>query len=97
MKKYFTTSLYIAQHNKPYTDFPSLMDLQLHNFADPSLADKYKSYKSDKQCKQFIDCIPIDLKETNASDLDDECFIAILADDSTDKLNTEEKMFMWRC
>ena len=44
MKKYFTTSYYIAQYNKLYSDFPSLMDLQLHNFADP------RSYKSDKQC-----------------------------------------------
>ena len=31
-------------------------------------------------------------KEKNASDLDHECFLAILADGSTDKSNTEEEM-----
>ena len=38
------------------------MDLQIHNFA-ASTADVFQCYKSDKQCKEFIDLIAKDLSE----------------------------------
>ena len=63
MKKYFSTSFYLAQFNKPYAEFPNLMDLQLHNFADTELADSYTSYKSDKQCREFNNYIAADILE----------------------------------
>ena len=59
MKKYFSTRFYLAQFNKP-AEFPNLMVLQLHNFAVDKLADNYTSYKSYKQCREFINYIAAD-------------------------------------
>ena len=90
MKKYFKTSFYIAEYGKPFSDFKPLIQLQLHNFADSKIADQYTSYQSDKQCKNFIDFIAADLLEKEVTTkLDDDCFISILADGSTDRGSTE--------
>ena len=93
MRKYFTTSFYIAERNKPYQEFPHLMDLQLHNFADDKLADTYSSYKTDKKCREFVDYIAEDIiNKLVVAKIDDDSFISILADGSTDKSNTEQEM-----
>ena len=93
IKKYVTTSFYVAQFNQPYSDFPKLMDLALHNFADHDLADSYSSYKSDKQCREFVDYIAADIQDKLVhTKLDDDSFISILADGSTDRANVEQEM-----
>ncbi|KAJ8034319.1 hypothetical protein HOLleu_21102 [Holothuria leucospilota] len=93
MKKYFKTSFFIAQYGKPFSDFKLLMELQLHNFGDDDQSKLYTSYLSDKQCKEFIDHIAADILEKNVTtQLDDDCFISILADGSTDRSNTEQEI-----
>ena len=93
IKKYFSTSFYLAQFNKPYAGFRNLMDLQLHNFADNDLDDSYTSYKSDKKCREFINYIAADILEKLVqTKLDDDSFISILVDGSTDKANIEQEM-----
>ncbi|KAJ8017475.1 hypothetical protein HOLleu_45094 [Holothuria leucospilota] len=93
MKKYFKTSFFIAQYGKPFSDFKLLMELQLHNFGDDDQSKLYTSYLSDKQCKEFIDHIAADILEKNVTtQLNDDCFISILADGSTDRSNTEQEI-----
>ncbi|KAJ8019422.1 hypothetical protein HOLleu_41013 [Holothuria leucospilota] len=69
------------------------MELQLHNFGDDDQSKLYTSYLSNKQCKEFIDHIAADILEKNVTtQLDDDCFISILADGSTDRSNTEQEI-----
>ncbi|KAK6181949.1 hypothetical protein SNE40_009725 [Patella caerulea] len=50
MAKLFTTAFYIGKHEKPYTDFIKLNELQNKNYSD----NISKHYNSDKQARNFI-------------------------------------------
>ena len=92
LKILFTSSFYIAQFNKPYRDFDNLIGLQVHNFARNE-EHKYKTYRTDKKCKEFIDSIAAEIVEkTVTNKLGGNSFISVLADGSTDLGNTEQEI-----
>ncbi|XP_072044905.1 zinc finger protein 862-like [Amphiura filiformis] len=92
LKIFFTSSFYIAQFNKPYRDFDNLIGLQVHNFARNE-EHKYKTYRTDKKCKEFIDSIAAEIVENTVTNkLNSNSFISILADGSTDLGNTEQEI-----
>ena len=68
------------------------MDLQLNNFA-PSSKEHFQCYRTDTQCKYFIELISKDIQDKLINqDLDNSDFISVLADGSTDKANEEQEM-----
>ncbi len=93
MKIYFSTSFYIAQKNKAYSDFHDLIGLQVHNFGKTEDQYKYQTYRTDKKCREFIDYIAADILETKLRKyVESDTFISILADGSTDVGNTEQEI-----
>ena len=72
------------------------MELQLFNFCDDKVSKQYSAYKNNIKCKEFIGHIAEDLIETELS-LDQDSFISVLADGSTDKKMKNKKWFLCVC
>lgn len=91
MIKIFRTAFHVAFYEKPFTEFPRLLELQECNGL--LVGD---SYKNDKQCKLFIEYIAgiyhNDLKNLLIS----ADFFSVLCDSSTDRSETEKEILYVR-
>ena len=91
MMKIFRTAFHVAFYEKPFTEFPWLLELQECNGL--LVGD---TYKNDKQCKLFLEHIAgiyhADLKKSLISS--DFCsdFFSVLCDSSTDRSETEKEI-----
>jgi len=87
MKKLFNTAFYIANHEKPFSDFPGLLKLQSKNF-DCKLDEHYCN---DKQAKTFISYIAEDMKRDLRLKIKENDFFGLISDGATDTgINEEE-------
>lgn len=90
MKKLFTTAFYIGKHEKPFTDFVKLTELQAKNYGD-EVTREY--YNNDKQAKEFIHFIAKSESETKLENINRSEFIGVAVDGSTDSANLEEESY----
>ncbi|CAC5379271.1 unnamed protein product [Mytilus coruscus] len=92
IKKLITTAYFICKHEKPFTDFPRLVDLQEVNGLDMG-----NFYRSDNACRRFIQFIYEDLfKGVNILTENDLHFYSILIDGATDSSVTENELIYLR-
>ena len=88
MKKLFTTAFFIGKHEKPYTDFVKLTELQAKNYEDEMLTEHYNS---DKQAKEFIHFIARSESEQKLEKISSSEFIG--TEVSTDSANLEQESY----
>ena len=86
--KLFTTALYIALQNKPFTDFPQLLHLQSVNFN----CDLTQNYSNGKQAACFIRYLAEAIREDVRSAFHASPFISTIMDGSTDTGNIDEEI-----
>ena len=91
MKALFRTAYYLAHNERPFTDFPGLLELQYLNGVKVG-----ETYKNDKAAATFVRHIAEiylgDLRDSiNNSD-----FISIYSDGSTDRSTKEKEVIMVR-
>lgn len=90
MKKLFTTACYVGIHERPYTDFEKLNELQAKNYGDEKTA---QHYNNDKQARELIHYIAKSEEETALYKIRNSEFIAVAADGFTDSANIEEESY----
>ena len=83
MKRLFNTAFYLVQAERPFSDFPGLLQLQARNGLSIGNA-----YCNEKQAKIFISFI--------VKSLHDSDFCSVSFDSSTDQGNTDEEMIQVR-
>lgn len=87
MEKLFRTAFFVAIKERPFTDFPSLLELQEANGV--SLGE---TYSNDKSCKLFIDQIAGE-KQDNLKDLlNHSDYFSVMSDSSTDRSVSEKEI-----
>ena len=91
MVKFFRTAYYLAINDRPFTDFPGVLQLQTLNGI--SLGD---TYCNDKACKQFISHVAGSMFDKLKSELHRSPYISIYCDGSTDNSNKEKELVMVR-
>ena len=87
MKKLFTTAFYIAEKEKPFTDFLDLLLLQGINFG----TKLNEHYASDKQAAVFISYIANEMRENLRSEIKKSEFFGLINDSCTDTGVIEEE------
>jgi hypothetical protein len=92
MRKMFNTAAYVAKKERPYSDFPDLVELQKINGIKMGV-----TYSNDKACRDFIRHIAKDLREKKTkTPLHTSPVCSILLDSSADMSNTENANFYVR-
>jgi hypothetical protein len=77
--KVFRTVYHIAKHNRPYTDHPHLLDLQIANGLDVGCV-----LQSNVVCADIVDCIAATMKEMLVNEvIQSSAPFSILIDEST--------------
>ncbi|KAL5019991.1 hypothetical protein ScPMuIL_002883 [Solemya velum] len=89
MEKLFTTAYYLAINERPFSDFPKLLELQAVNGL--SLGE---TYFTDKAAKEFVGQIAGSYFDELKSCLDKTPFLSIFSDGSTDRTESEKKSIM---
>ncbi|KAK6168448.1 hypothetical protein SNE40_020979 [Patella caerulea] len=99
LRRLFTTAFYLAKHEKPYTDFVYLNELQNKNFGTSSDKDLdvTKHYNNDKQANTFIHYIAKVERDSIIELIHNSEFISVALDGSTDCANLEEELFFVSC
>ena len=83
----FNSSYYLAKSERPYSDFPGLLELQEKNGV------KYRaSYCNERAAANFVDVCGEILKETLVDDLLSAKYYSVLMDGSTDASVTEQEL-----
>ena len=85
--KLFSTAYYIAINEKPFSDFPGLIDLQFGN--DIQLGE----YQNEKSAKVFIENIGGMYHDVVRRDIQEEDYFSIFRDGSTDRSDNERELF----
>ncbi|XP_069122177.1 zinc finger protein 862-like [Argopecten irradians] len=89
MKKLFVTAFYVATNERPFTDFPKLLQLQKVNGL--SIGDTYINDKAGKEfVKQIAEVYFDDLKLA----MQNSPFISIYSDGSTDRTESEKETIL---
>ncbi|VDI00488.1 Hypothetical predicted protein [Mytilus galloprovincialis] len=92
IKKLITTAYFICNHEKPFTDFPRLVELQEVNGLDMG-----NFYRSDNACRRFIQYIYEDLFKGVKMQIENDLhFYSILIDGATDSSVTENELIYLR-
>ncbi|XP_060555537.1 uncharacterized protein LOC132716306 [Ruditapes philippinarum] len=92
MTKLFKTAYYIAIFERPFTDFPNLIDLQQCNGL--SLGDTYHTDKAAKDLIEHIGGVYFDETKHLLHDAD---YFSIFCDGSTDRSETEKEVILIKC
>ncbi|XP_053400429.1 uncharacterized protein LOC128557263 [Mercenaria mercenaria] len=92
MSKLFRTSYYIAMKERPFTDFPDLVDLQTINGLP--LGD---TYHTDKAARNFIEHIGGVYFDNIKGLIHDADYFSIFCDGSTDRSDTEKEVIFVKC
>ena len=87
MKNYFSTAYYLAKNEKPFRDFPELLDLQELNGLDVQ-----KGYRTDRAAAVFVDFIAESMKLPLKEYLMKAKYYSILQDGSTDLSVSEQEL-----
>ena len=82
----FNTAFYLAIKERLFRDFPSLVELQEKNGVRPST-----SYRSEVQAKQFVTYIAQHEEKKIVADIQQNDFISILSDSSTNVADIDEE------
>ena len=82
----FNTAFYLAIKERPFRDSPSLVELQEKNGVCPST-----SYRSEVQAKQFVTYIAQHEEKKIVADIQQNDFISILSDSSTNVADIDEE------
>ena len=91
MKKLFNTAFYLVQAERPFSDFPGLLHLQVRNGLSIGNA-----YCNEKQAKIFISFIADEIRSKLVQSLHSGDFFSISFDSSMDKGNIDEEMVQVR-
>lgn len=87
MEKLFRTAFFVAIKERPFTDFPSLLELQEANGVNLG-----ETYCNSKSCKLFIDQIAGE-KQDNLKDLlNHSDYFSVMSDSSTDRSVSEKEI-----
>ena len=84
----FNTAYYVAKQERPYADYPSLLELQNKN----GVQKIGKSYLNDRAAAQFIHSIAETMKSNLSKDLANCRYYSVLNDGSTDSSTTEQEL-----
>ena len=85
---HFNSAYYLGKHERPFTDYPALLDLQEKNGA----LKFNESYRTDRAAAIFSDFIGESLKIPIVDVLIEANYYALLSDGSTDKAVIEEEV-----
>lgn len=85
LKKLFNIAYYIAKNNKPFTDFPGLIEL-----SEKLGVELREEYGNRTSCKEFISQIAKVLRSDLISELKDASCVTLLLDGSADSGSVEE-------
>ena len=92
MTKLFRTAYYIAQSERPFSDFPALVELQDMNGL--SLGDTYHTDKAARNLVEHIGGIYFDNVKGLMHNAD---YFSIFCDGSTDRSDTEKEVIFVKC
>ena len=87
MKNCFAIAYYLAKNEKPFSDFPELLDLQELNGLDVQ-----KGYRTDRAAAVFVDFIAESMKLPLKECLMKAKYYSILQDGSTDTSVSEQEL-----
>lgn len=91
LEKLFRSAYFVAFHNKPFSDFGIMGELQNLNGANLG-----STYLNDHKCKEFINAIDDMFREEMKTVLTNSRMFSILCDGSTDSGTIEEEVFYVR-
>ena len=92
MTKLFRTAYYIAQSERPFSDFPALVELQDMNGL--SLGDTYHTEKAARNFVEHIGGVYFDNVKGLMHNAD---YFSIFCDGSTDRSDTEKEVIFVKC
>lgn len=90
-EKLFNTAYAVAKHNKPYTDFSFLCQLQIKNGIDLG-----KDHINRDACTDFIKSISLSLLEGTKCQLENVGYFSLMSDSSTDSAVIEQEGILIR-
>ena len=91
MKRLFNTAFYLVVAERPFRDFPALLQLQALNGVPVG-----RSYNSPKQARQFVYFIAEQMRKDLVGMLQNADFFSVCMDSSTDKATIDEEMVQVR-
>lgn len=91
MKMLFNTAFYLVSAERPFRDFPALLDLQRKNSIPLG-----KSYNNPKQAKTFVHFIAEEIRNDLVLLVQGADFFSVCMDSSTDKATIDEEMVQVR-
>ena len=91
MDKLFQTAFYLAWKERPFTDFPDLLDLQTLNGVG-----LWGTYHNDKAAKEFITHIAGVYQDNLQKPLHKSDYFSVYCDGSTDRSESEKELVMVR-
>lgn len=87
MEKLFRTAFFVAIKERPFTDFPSLLELQEANGVNLG-----ETYCNSKSCKLFIDQIAGEKQDNFKDLLNHSDYFSVMSDSSTDRSVSEKEI-----
>ena len=91
IRRLFNTVFYLVEAERPFSDFPGLLQLQKHNGLPLGCA-----YSNEKQAKTFLGFIAEELRSQLVKSLQEGAFFSVSFDSSTDQGNIDEEMVQVR-
>ena len=91
IKRLFNTAFYLVQAERPYSNFPGLVELQARNGLTMGSA-----YCNEKQAKVFISFIAEEIRSKLVSLMASNEFFSVSFDSSTDQGNIDEEIMQVR-
>lgn len=92
MKMLFNSAYYLARAERPFTDFPGIIQLQKKN----GISDIGNTYMNDKQARQFIGYIADNLRDELIHIIRNSELFSLLSHSSTDRSVVEEEIMYVR-
>ena len=90
----FNTAYGLAKKNSPFTDFPTVCNIQEKNRLVGLLCE---IYITDKAAKHFTSSITKTLRQKTAADLQKARFVSVMSDGSTDTTIDEQEVVYVQC
>lgn len=91
MKSLFNTAFYLVAAERPFSDFPALLQLQRLNGLPLG-----KTYSNPKQARMFVHYIAEEMRQDLVCSLKDIDFFSVCMDSSTDSATIDEEMVQIR-
>ena len=91
VKKLFRTAAYLAIQERPFSDFKSLINLQVANGVE-----LMNIYRNDKQARSFVHAIADKLRLDTKQAMASSPFFGVLCDSSTDSSTIDEEIIAVR-